>query len=335
MVEFEDALKLLNTNSPEVSQMEHVYLQWGATQAQDKTIHRKLVVTTLGYIRDGVFGAQYSTAEQLASLLSLSAWVICQNFVSPKVLQIVGGKWSRVVQLCREAGHLLDPLWRAISPDTGRTPGGRLKVSIAIKEALFCLMCFQPLLLTDYRLSTDAVCTASSASEEGCGVTRSMHGTKLGAQALQDIETNSHLQDGGGIGLVEVFSSLAGIRQALALNSVQPSVFILIEANPKVVRAVQMQWPQVQVWGGAETIDLEKVKSALVLATHVKLWIIGGSFTCPNLPCGRPPPHHSHDRRGPDVLFNVPCCENCNFVSASFSLDGSEALLRVSCVGRG
>ena len=289
--------------------MEHVYLQWDATQAHDKTIHQKFGVTTsLGYTRDGVFGAQYSTADELASLLSLSAWVICQNFVAPKVLQIVGGKWARVVQLRREAGHLLDPLWRAISPDSDRTADGRLKVSVAINEALCCLMCFQPLLLTDYWLRTDAVCTASDACEDGCGVARSIRGTKLGGQALQKIEANSALQGGGGIGLVEIFSSLAGVRQALALNGVRPEVFILIEADPKVVRAVQVQWPQVQVWGVAEKIDLEQVKSALVLATHVKLWIIAGSFSFPQLPDGRPPPHHARDRRGTVAIPDVPYC---------------------------
>ena len=54
---------LIGTSAPEISEMAGVYLMWGASQAEDGSIYRKVKCESLGYVRDGVLGAQLYQTE--------------------------------------------------------------------------------------------------------------------------------------------------------------------------------------------------------------------------------------------------------------------------------
>ena len=154
---------------------------------------------TLGFTRDGIAGAQYGTAKATMNLISLTTWLLTQDMVARKCLQIVAGRWCRQVQMRRELSVCLASLWDALG-DKGYSH--LIEITPRLRDDLFTLLCCIPLMVTDLRMRVDPVITVSDASEEGCGVCRSIHITKAGRKMLSSAETLSQQFDGEDIGVM-------------------------------------------------------------------------------------------------------------------------------------
>ena len=85
-----------------------------------------------------------------------------------------------------------------------------------LREELFLLLCSLPLMVMDLRLRTDPVVTASDASEDGCGVCKTVH---LKADGVKVLRSMGNLKSAVNedIGLIELYAGLGGARQALWL----------------------------------------------------------------------------------------------------------------------
>jgi len=261
--------------------MSDVYAYWGASQAEDKTTNRSLNVETLGYVRDGIAGAQYSTEKSLLSLVSLTTWVLQKKYVTVKCLQIVGGRWCRQVQLRRELSCLLSSMWRALThaqrtqrPDKDT----QVLINTELRNDLVCLLCAVPLLVTDLRLRVDPVVTVSDANEDGCDVCRTDTLTIAGQRMVKSLSHVVDRSQGEDWGVLNLFGGIGGLRQAFSLNGLHPSVSVNAETDPKASRACKRMWPTTIQWGDVFTIDEERIKSLLPLSTRVKHWLVGGGF---------------------------------------------------------
>ena len=82
------------------------------------------------------------------------------------------------------------------------------------------------------------------------------------------------------LGIVELYSGLAGMRQALNLTNVQPGVHVMSDVNNSTGRAAGMAWPKGIRWGDIKEIDKAKVQTLLTVGLKVKLWMVGGGFPC-------------------------------------------------------
>jgi len=285
-VEVQAVFDLVGSRSPELAHMQDAYMIWGASQADDKTFERVLVCESLGFKRDGLAGIQMGTEKATSALVGLTTHVMRQKQVTLKTLQVVGGRWCRHVQLRRELGCCLDGLWRIVgqyvrklTSHRGRKWSEMIPVTVGLREDLFLLLCALPLMIMDLRLRTDPVVTASDASEEGCGVCRSVFLQPIGIKALRSLKEHEKPLDVK-IGLVEIFAGISGARQALSLVGINPGVHVLSDTNHGSVRASRMAWPRAIPWGDIRDVDIEKVRELLQWALHVELWIITGAFPC-------------------------------------------------------
>jgi len=285
-IEVQDVFDLVGTMSPELADMQDTCLTWGASQAEDKTYERVLVCESLGFVRDGLAGIQRGTDKAICTLVGLTTWVMRQRSITLKTLQVLSGRWCRLVQLRRELGCCLDGLWRVMGQHMRLWHSHRgskwrddIPMTPALREDFFLLLCSLPLLTMDLRLRTDPVVTASDASEHGCGASRSRHLTPVGVKCLRSLKA-MEIPANEEIGLVEVYAGIAGARQALALVGVNPGVHVMIEMSHGSSRAAMMAWPKAIRWTDVTDVDLEKVRSLVQWGLKVKLWIIIGGFPC-------------------------------------------------------
>jgi len=277
---------LIGTLSPELADMQETYLVWGASQAEKKTLERVLDAETLGFVRDGVAGVQIGTQKATMTLVGLTAFVIRHEEATLKTLQVLGGRWCRQVQVRRELSSCLDGLWRVMSQHLSQRNNHRgrkwmeaIPVTPALREDLFLLMCSLPFQVMDLRLRTDPIVTASDASEQGCGACRTKHLKVPGVKVLRSLK-GLEAPVNEKLGLVEIYSGLAGARQACNLTACQPAVHVMIETNRNSERAAGMAWPRGHRWGNVQEVDEERVKSLLPYGLSVELWNIGGGFPC-------------------------------------------------------
>jgi len=285
-IEVQAIFDLVGTLTPELSDMQDTYLTWGASRAEDKTFERVLVCESLGFMRDGLAGIQRGTDKAICTLVGLTAWAIQQVSITLKTLQVLSGRWCRLVQLRRELGCCLDGLWRVMgqymtmwNSHRGSKWQDKIPMTASLREEFFLLLCSLPLMTMDLRLRTDPVVTASDASELGCGACRSRHLTPEGLKCLRSLkalEVPAHEE----IGLVEIYAGIAGGRQALSLIGIHPGVHVMIETSHGSSRAALMAWPKAIRWSDVTDVDIEKVRTLLQWGLKVKLWIIIGGFPC-------------------------------------------------------
>ena len=91
-------------------------------------------------------------------------------------------------------------------------------------------------MVMDLRLRTDAIITASDASEQGCGACKSTYLNKSGQKVLMSLKAHEELVNNA-IGLIELYSGISGGRQALCLVGINPGVHVMSDVNQGVARA--------------------------------------------------------------------------------------------------
>ena len=215
-------------------------------------------------------------------LIPLTTWMLRQELVSKKCLQVVAGRWSRCIQLRREMSCALDETWRVLS--RARDLGPRLvKMSQELVDEYTLLIALTPLLIMDLRMGVNSTLTCSDASEDGCGVTRSTYLTQEGRKALKKTESHRPNNLGQDVGVIELFGGIGGLRQALALVGVSPSLHVVAETDQKASRVCNVTWPRAHKWGAVESIDEEKVRCLIPHSMHISVFVIGGGFPTADL----------------------------------------------------
>jgi len=81
--------------------------------------------------------------------------------------------------------------------------------------------------------------------------------------------------------IIECFGGVGGLRQAFALNRLQPGVSVLIEWNEDKARAALRHWSGTIHWRDITKVDAARVRTLIPFARRIKLIVIGGGFPCP------------------------------------------------------
>ncbi|CAJ1461453.1 unnamed protein product [Effrenium voratum] len=273
-------------NSEEQLRLRRAYEHWGIPISLEKALVRAKQAEKLGAVIDGDRGLLRAATRRALESLSLGAWMLRQEEVPRKALQVFCGKEVHTMQFRRPTFGIFDYIWKDIS-DGG--PMVRLEEK-SVEEILMAGMS-QPLRFTDLRAKLHEVVTASDACETGGGM---VYGGKLSAQGIKESLCLEGKRDYYPIEAVEptdkqtilvfdCFAGIGGLSQALKLAGVEVNRLVVIEMDSSCRRLNLTRWPGCEVMLDIQKIkksDLEKVMRSVPGLTGV---ITGGGSPCQGL----------------------------------------------------
>lgn len=158
--------------------MEAAYENLSVPYSKDKASTREEVFEKLGAFVDGRKGMIGVTSKRQLELLSLILFMMQQEKVPTKWLQILLGKFVHVVQFRRALFSCISKSWRRLQVFHA---GSSLSAGELDEWSVISFLL--PLIRTDLKAGVSGVVTCSDASEYGGGICRSLGLTSLGRLA--------------------------------------------------------------------------------------------------------------------------------------------------------
>eukprot|EP00435_Cladocopium_sp_Y103_P048232 s510_g14.t1 len=272
--------------SAEQERLRMAYQHWGIPVSKDKSLVRAEKGEKLGAVLDGDRGLLKAATRRALETLSLGFWILRQQEVPRKALQIFMGREVHTMQFRRPLFGVFDYLWKDIG-DGGAMINLQIK---SVEEILLAGMC-QPLRSTDLRAKINDVVTASDASESGGGI---VYGGKLTSQGIRDLYAAEEEADElppAGVNLDEpqvtlvfdCFAGIGGLSRALQLARMKVDRLVIVEQDPACRRLNTVRWPGCDVWTDITKVtrkDVERVMRSVPGLTGV---IAGGGSPCQGL----------------------------------------------------
>eukprot|EP00435_Cladocopium_sp_Y103_P012625 s3996_g3.t1 len=171
--------------SEEQLRLRRAYQHWGVPVSLEKALVRAPKGEKLGGVVDGDKGHLKGSTRRALEGLSLGFWMLRQDSIPRKALQVFLGREVHTLQFRRPLFSTFDYLWKDVAAGGPLVQlGGK-----SVEEVLMSGM-NQPLRLTDLRAKLHEVVSVSDASESGGGM---VYSTKLTAQGIKE----SHALDEG------------------------------------------------------------------------------------------------------------------------------------------
>eukprot|EP00438_Fugacium_kawagutii_P020958 Skav211849 [mRNA] locus=scaffold305:925833:932175:+ [translate_table: standard] len=270
----------------EQQRLRQAYAHWGIPVSLPKAAVRAEKTEKLGAVIDGEAGVLKGSTKRALDSISLSCWILRQEKVLRKALQVFLGKETHTIQFRRPLFAMFDYLWKDIGE-------GEPMVELGVKSVEEILMAgfSQPLRFTNLRAGLNEVVTASDASEHGGGL---VHGSKLTSQGVRDslaaVEglddipmDEMRYEDQQKVLAIDCFAGIGGLSRSLELLGIQPARLVVIDKDPHCRHLLRVRWPGCDVWTDVKKVskkDLEKVMRATPGLTGV---ICGGGSPCQGL----------------------------------------------------
>ena len=234
---------------------------------------RKIKVTRLGALIDGIAGRISPSGERFGMLIGLTGYVLSRPRVSKHMLQVVCGHWTNAFQL-REESSFLCGVWPLISKMSNWS---YFELPLSVRREFVSCLALLLLLQFNLRAPLDPMVTVSDASETGGGACASTGLTPEGRQAFISEISRDPAAGRDEVELISLFDGIGGARQAFNLLGTEVAAFAS-EICPHASRVVRSDWPDVQEWGDIRTVNKSTVVSFLRSALHSKvIFIVAGS----------------------------------------------------------
>ena len=145
---------------------ERAWATAGVVSSDKKRVIGAEVATELGAELNGEFKTLGLSTEKLVKLLQATGWMLSQDFLSRKHVQILAGRWIFALQFRRPGMSYLQRTWEFVSGAVRNTSSVRSQV----KAEFVSLMSIAPLLHCNLgaEVSESLICT--DASEKGGSV---------------------------------------------------------------------------------------------------------------------------------------------------------------------
>ena len=219
--------------------LRQAYAHGGVPYSKEKSLQRARRAEKLGAVARN----PPRSDEESARCLSLSFWLLRQDKVPRKGLQVLLGQEVHTLQFRRPLFGVFDYIWKDISD-------GEVLFQLGAKSVEEILMagCSQLLRVTDLRAKLHEVVTASDASESGGG---SVNGSKLTSRGLREMCALEEEEDdvgGAEINLDEpqsvlvfdFFAGIGGLSRALELAGQKVDHLVVIGFLPTSGRTSRM-----------------------------------------------------------------------------------------------
>ena len=269
------AQELEGTPADEQKRLRAAYEHWGIPTSLEKTVMRARKAEKL----------RGSTKRALESL-SLGTWILGQERVARKALQVFCGKEVHTMQFRRPVFGVFDYIWKAIGD-------GREYVELGPKvvEEILMAGCLQVMRFTDLRAKLDPIVTASDACESGGGMVYSHKLTYEGlleAVALEEGEADlptekMKIDDEQHILVIDFFAGIGGLSQALHLAGIKPDHTLVVEQDPDCRRLHRARWPGCEFINDITKLEKKDIEKATRRVPNLTGVISGGGSPCQGL----------------------------------------------------
>eukprot|EP00438_Fugacium_kawagutii_P035840 Skav200292 [mRNA] locus=scaffold2127:400532:404444:+ [translate_table: standard] len=280
------AEELEGKESEEQLRLRKAYAHWGIPVSFGKALVRSKTGEKLGAVIHGELGHLRAATKRALETMGLGFWLLRQEEVSRKSLQVFVGREVHTMQFRRPTFSLFDYIWKDISDG-----GPLLELSLKSVEEILMAGCSQPLRFTDLRARLNEVVTCSDASESGGGM---VYGNKLTTRGLQESVTagkgfdelaavSESLDSPQQVIVFDCFAGIGGLSRALQLAEVNVARLVVIEKEKSCRRLNSVRFPGADVWTDIKKVtkkDIEKVITKTPGATGV---IAGGGSPCQGL----------------------------------------------------
>eukprot|EP00438_Fugacium_kawagutii_P033332 Skav210467 [mRNA] locus=scaffold1443:165052:167511:- [translate_table: standard] len=279
--------EMAGKSSEEQQKLRKAYHHWGVPISFDKALLREARAEKLGSVIDGDRGLLRSSMKRALDTMGLVFWMLRQEQVPRKALQIFLGREVHTLQFRRPLFGVFDYLWKAVADG-----GPLLELNLKETEELFLASLSQPLRYTDLKAGLHEVVTASDASESGGGL---VYGTKLTSEGVREAyaleegleemptEAIKATAQEEVVLVIDMFAGIGGLSQALKLAGLDVSRLVVVEKDPGCRRVNKVRFPGCDIIpdiNGVTKDQIEKIMRSVPGLTGV---IAGGGSPCQGL----------------------------------------------------
>ena len=280
------ASELAGKASPEQERLRRAYQHWGIPVSKEKGLVRAEKAEKLGAVIDGEKGLLKGSTRRALESLSLGFWLLRQDEMPRKALQVFLGKEVHTIQFRRPLFGIFDYLWKDVAQGSPMVELGPKSV----EEVLLSGMT-QPLRATDLRARLHELVTASDASESGGGM---VYGHKLSLQGLKEmLAVDEGLEevplegaspdDPQTILVFDLFAGIGGLSRALELAQVKPAHLVVVESSVECRRLNALRYPGCDLIPDIEKLTKKEVEKLIRSVPGLTGVISGGGSPCQGL----------------------------------------------------
>ena len=254
---------------------------FGILCAVDKDVEAAGVAHELGAEIDGELGRLLGGTTRLwkTAVGSIAVALLSKN-VTPKRIQVLGGRWAFLAQFRRPLFAVFSDLWRAAVP--GCSLAARRRAGVELVMAV--MLC--PLTSCNLRKALHAEVVATDASERGGAVCVSKGLTWSGKSYSSLLQARSSPLEPNFL-VISLFNGIGGAFRAYDLLGIHPLGLVAAECHKPANRVTLRAWPRCLVVDDVNLVDKAMVLSWLMLYPMVNEVHVWGGFPCVHLSSAR------------------------------------------------
>ena len=232
----------------------------------------------LGALINGEIRTLGVTGERILKLIHLTIYVISQEKLDKKNVQVIAGRWVHVFQFRRAGMSCLNVTWQFVG---GKKIGPQGPATVR-RELWRCIL-LAPLLYTALDAKVSNWITASDASQKGGAVGIAHALTTEGTEFVKAMHESQKSVNTIPVLVVSLFNGIGGAARAYDLLGLQPEGLIFCDINPEANRIAMRRWPHAELVLDVRHITDEMIDSWALQYTTIEEVHLWAGFPCSDL----------------------------------------------------
>lgn len=253
--------------------MQQLYRRRGVPYSEDKSTTRQPVAEKLGSLVDGVEGTLGVTTKRSLEFISLVRFLVSQERVPTKWVQILLGKFVHIMQFRRQVFSCIQASWDRLKFHHG----GPMREREVDEWLMVC--CLLPLCRMNLRARLAGTVTASDASESGGGLCASLGLSQLGRRGLEERKGPSDWP----VIVIEWFAGIGGLAQAVKRLGLAPVHIVVCECDEHCLAVLRSASPGCTVFKDIQKVTKEELVTLFNRFPNARGVVQGGGSPCQGL----------------------------------------------------
>ena len=257
---------------------EQAWADAGVLSSEKKRKQEVPSAAELGALINGELRTLGVTGERILKLIHLTLFVISQERLQKKTIQIIAGRWVHIFQFRRPGMSCLDVTWKFAG---GKAIGA--KGLLQVRQEFWRCVLLSPLLFTSLDAKVANWITASDASQVGgaAGISRTL--TKTGGTFVRAMEEARDGVTTIPVLVISLFNGVGGAARAYDLLGLVPEGLIFCDVCREANRISMRRWPQAELIGDVKLITDEMIDKWALTYTSIQEIHLWAGFPCSDL----------------------------------------------------